>query len=583
MRPSRPPSPTAALAVAMAAAAALLLWESRGQTFFADEWAFFAGYRGLAPDVLLQSHAGNLHLAPALIYKSSLALFGDSYLPLRLIWAGLDLVCAGLFFQLARRRVGDWAALAPATLLLFLGAAWEVLGGPLGITILLTVACGLGMLLCLERGDPSGDLGACLLLAVALASYSAALAFAAGAALYLLVLSGTGGRQRFWVVVVPLVLYGAWRIWAIQFHDTDVSLDNVLGLPGSLAASLAATVASISGTFRDPGASGLSTAPNFRTEAGWVLGVALVAAAAVRLLRPPRRPADPWVWVFVAMPLVYWALIGINLAPGRAPEASRYQYPGAVFVLLLGVQLWAGVRLSWRGGAALAGALLFCLLGNVGNLHDAGSFLRRVADQNRAELGALELVRAHVPAERLIEPLDSLPVPPGDVTAEIEVRDLVIGVGDYLAAADDFGSPAYPASTLPGRSEDAREFADAELVQALGLAPGAAPPRVPGAGVVRADAVEGGFVRQRGGCLRFLPRLADAHATFTVPRAGFSIDAVPGPAVAVEMRRFGDAFVARLPAPATGAPQLVGLPRDGSAVAWHTNVTASVPVTVCPA
>jgi hypothetical protein len=400
------PTPQAVLALALAVAAALLLWESRGQTFFTDEWAFFADYRGLRPGVVLRPDAGNLVAIPVLIYKALIAVFGgDRYLPFRILWVFLDLLCATLFWQLARRRIGDWAALAPAILLLFFGAAWEVLGGPLGITILLTGSSGLGMLICLERRDLAGDVGACLLLTVALASYSFGVALAAGAAVEILFLRGREGRRRAWVFLLPLLLYGAWRVWAIQFHETNVTLENLLTLPSSIAASLAATIASITGTFRPPGVDGIATGPSFDSQTGWVLAVVLLGLVAVRLLRRGSRPIDPRAWVLVTIVLVYWASLGANLGPGRAPESSRYQYLAAVFLLLLGAELVAGARVSRRAGVGIAAGLALCLLGNLGNLHATGNFLRANSDQNRAELAAVDLVRGEVRPSLRIEPL----------------------------------------------------------------------------------------------------------------------------------------------------------------------------------
>ena len=375
----------------MAVAAATLLWLTRGQTFFADEWNFQVGYPDWSPATLLHPNSGNLIAAPAVLYKALTAIFGgDDYLPFRIVWVALDLASAGLFFALARRRVGDWAALAPTILLLFFGASFEVLGGPLGITVLMAVASGLGMLLLLEREDRAGDVGAAVLLALSLASYTAGVAFAAGAVVYLVLVRGRAGRRSAWVVAGPLLLYGAWRVWAIHFGGTDVGVGDILTLPGSMAHAIAAVCASVSGTFRDPVNGGLA----FETDAGRVIAVAVAVVVAWRLLGPRARPIDPRVWVCLAMALVYWALISANLGPLRSPDASRYQYPGAVLLLLLLTQLFAGVQLGRRGGTLLAAALGFCLLGNLAHLADGSRFLRDNGDENRGELTAVELGRA---------------------------------------------------------------------------------------------------------------------------------------------------------------------------------------------
>src|SRR4051812_16640073 len=51
------------------AIAAFLLWATRGQTFYADEWAFFVRSPGLDAGRLLEPHQGNLVLSTVLLYK----------------------------------------------------------------------------------------------------------------------------------------------------------------------------------------------------------------------------------------------------------------------------------------------------------------------------------------------------------------------------------------------------------------------------------------------------------------------------------------------------------------------------------
>jgi hypothetical protein len=567
-------TPELVLGALMAVTATLLLWESRGQSFFADEWAFFARYRGLEPEVLLTPDAGNLVVVPALLYKSTIALFGGgTYLPERLLWVALDLSAAGLFYLVARRRVGGWAALAPTTLLLVFGAAHEVLGGPLGITILLTASCGLGSLLLVERRDLPGDAGACLLLAIAIYSYTAGIAFAAGIAVEILFLRGPGGWRRAWVFIVPLIPYAAWRIWALKFHETQVTLDNILSLPSSVAASLAAVTASISGTFRPPGIDGIAGA-SFDSRPGWTLALVALALVALRLRGRDRRPLDPQVWVFLAIVLSYWVLIGTNFGPLRAPEASRYQYPGAVFLLLFAVQLAAGLRFSWRSGLAIAVLLAAGLAGNVANLHEAAKFLRINSDENRAQLAALELVREHADPGLPVEPLTTAPAP---------TDDMVVPTGDYLAAADELGSPAYSLDQVTGRSEQVREHADQQLVHSLQLAPRAepAPPAAAAAAGPSLEATDGAVVTGRGACRRIAPQLGGAGAIFALQPGGFTIEPGPGADPHLALRRFGEDFVAQLPAPAAGALSVVRIPGDGGTDPWHLAITVSAPVTVC--
>src|ERR1700730_18375190 len=68
----------------LAFGAALVLIETRGLSFFGDEWDFLITRRGLSPHVLLGPHGPHLSLIPVLLYKRLLAVFGaSSYLPFR--------------------------------------------------------------------------------------------------------------------------------------------------------------------------------------------------------------------------------------------------------------------------------------------------------------------------------------------------------------------------------------------------------------------------------------------------------------------------------------------------------------------
>ncbi len=564
------PSPRLVLAVLMAIAAVVLLWITRGQTFFADEWGFFANYRGHSPRDILQPNSGNLIAGPAVLYKTLIAVFGaESYAPFRIVWVALVLTCAGLFYALARRPVGDWAALAPTTLLLFFGAAWEVTAGPLGTGVLLTIAAGLGALLCLEKNERAWDLAASLLIAFALACYTPAVAFAVGAAVHILVVRGPRHWRDLWVVALPLVLYAGWRVWAIQFHQTDVGLSNLLAIPSSIAASIAAVATSITGTYRNPAADGIS----FEVEPGRALAVALVAIVAARFAVRRRWPIDNRVWVWLSMALVFWALVGANLGPLRAPEASRYQLTAAIFVLLLLCELGAGRQLSRRGAIALVAVTGVFLLGNLANLFEAARFLRDNGEQNRAQLAALELVGGSANPDLTVEPLVGAPSP---------TEDMLIFTFRYLSAASDLGSPAEEIEEVPGRPEEARQRADRQMVRALVLNPGPRPdpPQSP-PGTMAAEQVSGGTTRPKRNCTELLPELADATAAFTVPAGGFSIEGAAGP-VTLKLRRFGDGFAAELPPPAPGAPNAYYLPPDEVQVPWHLQVSSSTAVTICP-
>ena len=89
------------------------------------------------------------------------------------------------------------------------GVAW--LGNDVGPA---SVA-GLAAFLALDQRSRRGDVLACILLIAAILSFSVGVAFAIGAGAW--ILAERGGR-RIWVAVLPLVLYGAWWLWALKFR-----------------------------------------------------------------------------------------------------------------------------------------------------------------------------------------------------------------------------------------------------------------------------------------------------------------------------------------------------------------------------
>ena len=115
-----------------------------------------------------------------LAYEGLFATAGTNYFWFRLVEVIGVILCVGLFFELVRTRVGPWAALAPSVLLLIFGYAWEVLLWPANMGTLYALAGGLGALLLLERRPGlHGEIGACTLLTLSVATIELGLAFSA--------------------------------------------------------------------------------------------------------------------------------------------------------------------------------------------------------------------------------------------------------------------------------------------------------------------------------------------------------------------------------------------------------------------
>jgi hypothetical protein len=561
------------LGVAMAISAALVLWEGRHMTFFNDEWDLILHRRGHDPTIFLRAKNGHLILVPLLIYKTLLAIFGASYTPFRVTAVAFGLLCAGLVFVLVRRRVGDVPALAGAVLLLFLGVAWEQLFWALGLTYYSSLAAGLGMLLALERGDRRGDLVACTLLVISLASFSIGLAFAAAATVEVCLTAQPARWRRLWIGLVPLVLYG---LWMLKYGESQIVSSNIAATPFYIAETASAAMASLTGLFRivgtAPGAVGVF--PPFNLDYGQplaIIGAILVIVCLGRGERPSAR-----LWALVALTLALWVSFALVAGPGRSPGASRYQYPNVLIVLLLAAEMSLGAQLSLRGRLLLAGLVGFSLVANIANLRDGARILSGHSEINRAELAALELSRPTV------EPTFS-PEGPGSYPPALGHYLQFVDARSYFSFTAKFGSPADSLSELARSSETAREAADIVLSRAQRLALAPVSPSSPGAVVLRTEAgTQGGQIVRQGPCLVMMPGTSTATLVVTVPPEGLLLKSASGAISMVKLRRFADAFSAVIGAIPPGSDVALTPPLDASTTPWRAMITTvGKPVRVC--
>lgn len=435
-----------ALAIVLVAAAVLLIHLTRGTLFWLDEWQWILHRRGGSVGSYLDPHNEHLVLIPVALYKLLFATFGlASYLPYRILIVVAHLTCATLLFVYARRRVGAAAALIAAAALLMLGPAWENFLWPFQTSFVLSLAAGIGALLLLDRSDRRGDPGACILVAVSLASSGIGLPVAAGVAVDLI------GRRRWrdgWIVAGPLALYAAW--W-IGFQSAGTSAHSVLAAPKFMVKEASAAFASLFGLSGNTALDG----PGTLLRWGAPLLVIAVAALAWRLWK--TRTVPPRALSIGTMLVAFWALSALGRAALGNPYSGRYIYVGVLLILLLAAELARGWRPGVLAGGAMAAVAVATIVSNIGALRSGAEGLRAYGQFTAASLGALDIGRPAVRPDYVLHEIPGYPF-------------LIVPARLYFAAADADGDPAASQATIASDPESVRAAVDAELIGAERIA-----------------------------------------------------------------------------------------------------------------
>jgi len=535
------------LGVAMAVAAALVLWLNRGGTYYIDELSLF--YRSPALGGLADAlHPQNGHLIaiPRLEFKLILELLGSGYLPFRLLALAALLATVGFFFALVKSQVGALPALAPAVVLLFFGSDSQHIVIPVGFMILFSTATGLGALLAAMRATRGWDLVACGLLVVSVLTFGAALVYIVAVAVAIALRDDR--MRRAWIPAIPVALYAAWWIWALDrpsSGDEQAQLSNLLLVPSYVFESLAAVLAALAGLNYD--FSELN--PRVRDAAAGVpLAVAAIAALAVRLARG-RVPVLLWAGLGIA--LAYWTLGALVASELRPPGLFRYLLVGAIGVVLVAAGGVRGVRFSRLGLAILFAVAAVSLATNLALLRDGAAAYRAHSAGQRAEFTAFELARGHIDAvydEGVLRP---------------ELAPDPLRAGAYFAAADRYGSPAFSPAELPRLPEATRRLVDQNLARFLGLA------LVPDP------------ARARRGCLEVEAAAPGATIGFELPPEGAALAADVDEPATLRIGAVAPTASAEVGAVEPGRRALLELPADGPGVTWRAAVDGARAVTVC--
>jgi hypothetical protein len=542
-------APEIAMGLLLLVGAALVLVETRGTAPWFDEWSWIVHRRSGGLDTFLQPHNEHFVLVQVAIYRLLFATVGLQHsLPYRAVMVAAESACVLLVFIYARRRVGGWAAVAAAALLLFLGPGWEVILWPFEIGWLISVGAGVGCLLALDRRDRAGDIAAAVLLAIALASSGIGVVIAVGVAVEILAV-----RRRprdLWIVATPFALFG---LWWIGYHERGAFTGiNLVHVPRWIADAAAASLAALSGLGGD-------SVPDDQVGTlltwGRPLAVALLLVLLIAL--PRLRPLSPRVLTLAAILGSFWLLTALDRALIGAPYFSRYLYVGAVFIILITVELAAGRRLSAPVAGVLGVGVVAIVASNIRVLDYGGDYLRGVALQTRLVLGAADV------ADSTAQP-DSVLNLPGWPFVRITVSD-------YRAAARDLGTPAAGQAALASGPEAYRRIIDAQLVDAEGLRLRANAARRDGA-APSVVASGGGVVTRTGSCAILRPGRVMSAANppsleVVLPANGARI-AAPTGTVTVAVRRFADGFqdIGRV---TPGQPASLRVPRDRGTRRWQ--------------
>jgi hypothetical protein len=555
-----------ALAAAMVASGLLLVVLGSRLSFFLDDWVFILYKRDFSLDAFLSPDNEHLVAGPVAVWKLMLATFGlGSALPYRVASTGLLLLGAWLLFVWIRRRIGGWGALLATLPILFLGAAFEDLFWFASITFLGSMACGLGMLVALDRRDRVGDRLACAWLVGSMLFSSLWLAFAVGAVVDVaLRRRDRDWRRRAYVVAVPVVLYAIWWLGWGDNGESSVTLHNIATTPLFALDSFAAAIGALVG-LATPG-EGLPSPPGL--DWGRPLAVGLGALAAWRLYRLERVPRS--LWVVLAIALAFWIFGGIAVKPGRVPWASRYQYPGATMVLLVAAGMLSGLKLDRRLLPPALIAVAVSLAGNGLLIQQSYDFYLGTSQLIKANLTALEISR------NTVEPGFYL---------EEEFADTGfdhIDAGSYFSAVDAFGSPAYTIDELQASPEPARFAADKVLLNALRVAlePGVPLPAAAAGAKPGAPGPQGLVAVPAKGCVAVAG--GSPAPLLSLPPGGVVVGAGAQPVTDIKMARFatGEFPVDFQKRVAAGEAIAVPIPVDLSSAPWKMQLEGGA-ATIC--
>ena len=527
--------PWLCLAGALALAAALLLYETRGLIFYYDEWTFLLVRRENDADAFLAPHNEHPVLVPVLVWKALWTVLGTAhYLPYRLLIVALHLLICVLLFPVARAASGRrWRSCRPCS--------WR------SSARRSRICCG-------RSSSPSScpwPAGSAIVLALDARRDGLAAGLLDRRAVLLGPRRPGRGRHRGRRPAGPGAAPRGARARRARAPLHAWSAPTACAAP--------------SGARTPPPRSSSSTRrrPASRRWRGCRGSGAARWRSASRPCRlAARAPARPAAGLLAALARCSrsGACRGCSAA-APPPPPSHYLYPGVVFVALVLFESSTRPAAAAPRAAAVVVALTAVAVVPTSALHDGAKVFRTSSELVSAELGALELARDRA--------ADGLQARPGARTADLGRvvlrRDRRTG-----SIADAPASRGALRARPPGGGRDAAARA-ARRADPVAPAPGTARPAgrgelaVPRAGLVLHGSEAPAAVALR----RFVP-------------AGYARPDRPPGRVAFAARPED----ARLPFPeapalrvAPGAPARIAPPGGG----WRARLRSTGPLSVCSA
>jgi hypothetical protein len=538
--------------------AAGLLWHlTRGALFIADDWTWITTRRAHTFSTFADPYNGHLSLIPVAVYQVMFHFFGlVHYWGYRALIICGDLACALLIYAYTRLRVGELRAVMLTAMILFLGPGWDDILWSFQIAWLISLGAGIGALIALDRRDRVGDVVACLLLCIALASQSLGIAIAVGAAVDFAL-----QRRRWtdsWVVLAPLALYG---VWTAAYQNQSIVFSRLGHAVPFAAKAAAGTLSSLVGLSGMSGANQTGTLLRYGYP---LLGLALLAMIwlAVRRRYPPRAVT------FTVMLIVFWVLSALHDYI-QSPIVSRYLYADCVFAVLLIAELARDWSPPATGTLVVGFITLAICVSNIEVLRSTSATFRLQGTENRAWVTGINL--AHDSGAR-----------------NLPIYAILRLTGKHLLAAEAaLGSAGESQQQLMAQAGGVRTITDNVLLVAGQLRArsvhagrGA---QLGGQALLRPEVVSGGRAVSDGACALVVPlshSLSSAPARFevTVPRGGMTIAGSP---VVLAARRFGPEFI---PVPRATHSRAIDIDvrQDVDPASWQLQLSTTGRTLVCP-